>query len=56
MVGPLLFQRSSYYRYKMNEIANSSLLVVMPEMHLRQPRFTYSAFWPFTKNKERIQV
>ena len=24
-------------------------------MHLRQPRFTYSASGPFTKNKERIQ-
>ena len=27
----------------------------MPEMHLKQPRFTYNACWPFTKNKERIQ-
>ena len=27
----------------------------MPEMHLKQPRFTYSACGPFTKNKERIQ-
>ena len=27
----------------------------MPEMHLRQHRFTYSAYGPFTKNKERIQ-
>ena len=27
----------------------------MPEMHLRQPRFTYSACGSFTKNKERIQ-
>ena len=33
----------------------------MPGMHLRQPTvldrsgFTYSAFGPFTKNKERIQ-
>ena len=24
-------------------------------MHLRQPRFTYKACGPFTKNKERIQ-
>ena len=24
-------------------------------MHLRQPRFTYSACGPFTENKERIQ-
>ena len=27
----------------------------MPEIHLRQPRFPYSAYRPFTKNKERIQ-
>ena len=27
----------------------------MPEIHLKQPGFTYSASRPFTKNKERIQ-
>ena len=27
----------------------------MPEMHLKQPKFTYSACVPFIKNKERIQ-
>ena len=27
----------------------------MPETHLRQPGFKYSAYRPFTKNKERIQ-
>ena len=27
----------------------------MPEMHLRQPGFTYSACRPFTKTKEWIQ-
>ena len=27
----------------------------MPEMCLKQPRFTYSACGPFTKNKERIK-
>ena len=27
----------------------------MPEMHLKQPGFTYSACGPFTKNKEWIQ-
>ena len=27
----------------------------MPEMHLKQPVFTYSACGPFTKNKERIE-
>ena len=42
----------------MNEIVNKFLLVgdkFMPEMHLRQPGFTYSACGPFTKNKKRIQ-
>ena len=41
----------------MNEIINKFLLVgdkFMPEMHLRQPGFTYSPWGPFTKNKERI--
>ena len=27
----------------------------MPEIHLRKPRFTYSACSPFTKNKGRIK-
>ena len=27
----------------------------MPEIHLRQPQFTYSACGPFTKRKQRIQ-
>ena len=27
----------------------------MPEMHLKQLRFTYSAGGPFTKNKEKNQ-
>ena len=42
----------------MNEIVSKLLLVgdkFMPEMHLRQPGFTYSACGPFTKNTERIQ-
>ena len=42
----------------MNEIVNRFLLVgdkFMPEMHLKQPGFTYSACGPFTKNKERIE-
>ena len=45
-------------RYKMNEIVNKFLLAgdkFMPEMHLRQPGFTYSACGSFTKNKERIR-
>ena len=42
----------------MNEIVNKFLLIgykFMPEMHLKQPVFTYSACGPFTKNKERIE-
>ena len=42
----------------MNKIVNTFLLAgdkFMPEMHLRQPQFVYSACGPFTKNKERIQ-
>ena len=51
----------------MNKIVNKFLLAgdkFMPEMHLKQPAvfnknkkqpgFTYSAFGPFTKNKQRI--
>ena len=44
--------------FKMNEIVNKLLLAgdkFMPEMHLKQPGFTYSACGLFTKNKERIQ-
>ena len=42
----------------MNEIVNKFFLAgdkCMPEMHLRQTQFVYSACGPFTKNKERIQ-
>ena len=42
----------------MNEKVNKILLAgdkFMPEMHLRQPGFTYSACGPFTKNKEKTQ-
>ena len=42
----------------MNEIVNKFLLVgdkFIPEMHLKQPGFTYSACGLFTKNKERTQ-
>ena len=42
----------------MNEIVNNFLLAgdkFMPEMHLKQPGFIYSACGPFTENKERIQ-
>ena len=42
----------------MNQIVNKFLLAgdkFMPEMHLRQPGFTYGACGTFTKNKQRIQ-
>ena len=42
----------------MNEIIKTLLLAgdkFMPEIHLRQSGFTYSACELFTKNKERIQ-
>ena len=42
----------------MNKIVNTLLLAgdkFTPEMHLRQPGFTYIASGPFTKNKERIE-
>ena len=42
----------------MNDIVNKFLLAAdkfMPEMHLKQPGFTYIAYGPFTKNKERFQ-
>ena len=42
----------------MNKIIYKFLLVgdkFMPEMHLRQPRFVYSACGPFTRHKERIK-
>ena len=55
ILGDILFLR---VRIKMNEIVSMFLLVgdkYMPEMHLKQPGFTYSACGPFTKNKERLQ-
>ena len=42
----------------MNEIVNNFLLAgdtFLPEMHLRQPGFTYNAYGSFIKNKKRIQ-
>ena len=44
--------------YKMNEIVNNFLLAgdkFMPQMHLRQLGFIYSACGPFIKNKDRIE-
>ena len=51
-------ENNSSENYKMNDIINKLLLAgdkFMPEMHLKQPQFTYSACGPFTKNKEGIQ-
>ena len=42
---------------EMNEIVYKFLLAgdnFTPEIHLKQPGFTYSACGPFTKNKKRI--
>ena len=42
----------------MNQIVNKFLLAgdkFIPEMHFREPGFTYLACGPFTKNKQRIQ-
>ena len=42
----------------MYEIVNKFILAgdkFMSEMQLKQPGFTYSAWGPFTKNKERIK-
>ena len=42
----------------MNNIINKFLLAgdkFMPEVHLRQPQFVYSACGPFTRHKERIK-
>ena len=42
----------------MNEIVKKILLVgdkYMPQMHLKQPGFTYNVSGPFTRNKERIE-
>ena len=43
---------------KMNKIINKCLLngnKVLPELHLKQLGFTYSACGPLTKNRDRIQ-
>ena len=47
-----------FQKYKMSAIINKILLAgdkFIPELHLRQPGFTYSVGDPFTKNKERIK-
>ena len=42
----------------MNEIVNKFLLTddkFIPNIHLKQPGFTYSVCGPFIRNKQRIQ-
>ena len=42
----------------MNNVINKFVLSgdkFLPEMHLRQPQFVYSARGPFTRHKERIK-
>ena len=53
-----LFSDILFWLYKTNEIVNKFLLAgdtFMPELHLKQPGFTYSGCVPFTRNKERIE-
>ena len=41
----------------MNNVINKFLLAgdkFMPEIHLRQPQFTYSACGPFTKHEQSM--
>ena len=43
----------------MNEIVNKFLLTgdkLLPEMHLKQPGFTYSAFGPLQKTKKEFKI
>ena len=54
----MTFCFNTCYHCKINETENKFLLAgdeFMPEMHLKQHGFTYSACGPFTKNKEGIQ-
>ena len=54
----ILLWMQFHWVYKMNGIVNGLLLVgdeFMPEIHLKQSGFTYSACDPFTKNKQRIE-
>ena len=44
--------------FKINKIMNKFLLIgdkFMPELHLKQPGFTYSACGPFTKHREKVR-
>ena len=50
--------KCNFTEYKMNDIVDKFLLPgdkFMPELHLKQPGFTYSACGPFIKSKEKVQ-
>ena len=54
----MAFCFNSCYQYKMNEIVNKFLLTgskLLPKMHLKQPKLTYSDYGSFTENKKRTQ-
>ena len=56
--GNSYFEMITNDYFKMNKIINKFLLKgdkFMPELHLTQQRFTYSAFGPLTKYRKRIQ-
>ena len=58
ILSDVLIVNIFFSKYKMNEIVNKLLLWAdkfMPKIHLKQPRFIYSACRPFTKNKEKIK-
>ena len=58
ILGDILLWTHAKLYIKMNEIVYNFLLAgdkFTSEMHLKQLGFTYSACWPFTKNKERIK-
>ena len=43
---------------KVSKTTNGKAIILskfMPEIHLRQPQFTYSGCGPFTRHEERIQ-
>ena len=48
------FNNISNDQFKINKIINKFLLTgdkFSPELHLKLPRFTYSAYGPFTKHR-----
>ena len=59
LCGMLLDNKTTFKALiNMNNIINKCLLAgdkFMPEIHLRQPQFVYSACGPFTRHKERIK-